>query len=94
MAEKIHIDLNYVRTLKGQVDGTSGHLRGKVGNVKNTIDSDDSVNDKLNDFMGKWDKRRGQVADTLDAVASALKSIDESFTQTDDKLAGQVNGTG
>ena len=94
MAEKIHIDLDYVRTLKGEVDGTSGRLRGDVGNTSNTIDSDDSVNEKLHDFMGKWDKRRGQVADTLDAVSSALNSIDESFTQTDDKLASQVNGGG
>jgi hypothetical protein len=44
--------------------------------------------------MGKWDKRRGQVADTLDAVASALKAIDESFTETDNKLTDQVNGNG
>jgi uncharacterized protein YukE len=94
MAEKIHIDLNYVRTLKSEVDGTAGRLRGDVGNVKDTISSDSDVNDKLHDFMGKWDKRRGQVADTLDAVASALQSIDESFTKTDDKLAAQVGGNG
>jgi uncharacterized protein YukE len=94
MAEKIHIDLDYVRTLKGEVDGTSGRLRGDVGNTSNTIDSDDSVNEKLHDFMGKWDKRRGQVADTLDAVASALKAIDESFTECDDKMTDQLNGCG
>ena len=94
MAEKIHIDLTYVRTLKGQVDDTASRLRGDVGNVADTIDSDDKVADKLNDFMGKWDKRRRQVADTLDAVASALQAIDESFTATDDKLASQVNGGG
>jgi uncharacterized protein YukE len=94
MADTISININYVRGLKGQVDDTSGRLRGDVGDVAHTIDSDPDVNDKLHDFMGKWDKRRGQVADTLDAVSSALNSIDESFTQTDDKLASQVNGGG
>jgi uncharacterized protein YukE len=94
MADTIKINITYVRGLKGQVDDTSGRLRGDVGDVSHTIDSDSDVNDKLHDFMGKWDKRRRQVADTLDAVSSALNSIDESFTQTDDKLASQVNGGG
>lgn len=93
-AEKIHIDLDYVRTLKGNVDDTAGRLRGNVGSVKGTVDSDGKVNDELSDFMGKWDKRRGQVADTLDAVVSALKAIDESFTKTDDKLTSQLDGDG
>ncbi|MFT3852330.1 MAG: hypothetical protein QM733_06300 [Ilumatobacteraceae bacterium] len=92
-AGKIHIQLDYVRTLKGNVDDTAGRLRGG-GNLKGTIDSDGRVDDALGDFMGKWDKRRGQVADTLDAVASALQAIDESFTATDDKLTSQLNGDG
>lgn len=94
MAETIRIDLDYVRTLKGSVGETAGRLRGDVGSVKHTITSDDKIADKLDDFMGKWDKRRGQVADTLDAVVSALKTIDESFTDTDDKMASQINGDG
>jgi len=94
MTEKIRIDLVYVRDLHDKVSDTSERLRGHVGNVENAITSDNDIDGKLHDFMDKWDKRRRQVADTLDAVVSALHAIDESFTKDDDKMAAQINGDG
>ncbi len=94
MAEQIRIDVEYVRALHGSVGTTAGRLRGKVGNVSDTLSSDPDVSGALHDFMDKWDKRRDQVAETLDAVVSALQAIDESFTGTDEELAAQVNGEG
>jgi uncharacterized protein YukE len=94
MAETIKINIPYVRTLHGSVQDTAERLRGHTGDVHDTLSSDPDVSDKLHDFMGKWDKRRGQVADTLDAVVSALHAIDESFTESDEKMAAQVDGGG
>ncbi|MEO5899096.1 MAG: hypothetical protein ABIR68_03055 [Ilumatobacteraceae bacterium] len=92
MADKIYIDIDYVLKLHGDVTDTSSRLRGKVGKVDDIITSDDDIDGKLHDFMQKWDKRRGQVADTLDAVASGLHAIQDSFSTTDQKMADQVNG--
>ncbi len=71
---------------------TSDRLRGKVGNVQDDLSSDPDVAGKLDDFMGKWNKRRDQVADTLDSVVSALHAIDETFTKNDEQMACQLNG--
>ncbi len=94
MAETIKIDIPYVRNLHDSVKDTAARLRGDVGNVDDALSSDPDVEGKLHDFMSKWDKRRGQVADTLDAVVNALHAIDESFTESDEKMACQVEGGG
>ena len=92
MADEIRIVLPYVRDLHDRVEETAQRLRGDIGDVGHTLGSDPQTQGRLDDFMGEWDKRRGQVADTLDAVGSALHAIDESFTNTDDQLAGQLIG--
>jgi uncharacterized protein YukE len=94
VTDTIRIDIGYVRDLHSKVADTSDRLRGKVGNVDADITSDSDIAGKLHDFMQRWDKRRSQVADTLDAVASALHAIDDSFTKSDDKMACQINGDG
>ena len=94
MADTIRIDIPYVRRLHDSVQDTAQRLRGNTENVNDMLSSDSDVEGKLHDFMGKWDKRRGQVADTLDAVVNALHAIDESFTESDEKMACQVNGGG
>jgi uncharacterized protein YukE len=94
MSDEIRVVVPYVRDLHTKVVDTSDRLRGKIGDVENAISSDPDLDGKLHDFMQDWDKRRRQVADTLDAVASALHAIDDSFTQNDDKMAAQINGGG
>ena len=42
--------------------------------------------------MGKWDERRGELADSLDAVSGALGAISDSFTDTENELVGQLEG--
>ena len=42
--------------------------------------------------MGKWDERRGELADSLDAVSSALGAISDSFSDTEDELVSQLEG--
>ena len=94
MADTIKINIPYVRALKGSVQDTADRLRGKVGDVSDTLSSDPDISGDLHDFMDRWDKRRDQVADTLDAVVSALKAIDETFCESDEQMACQINGEG
>lgn len=90
MADQIVVDLDYVSDLKERVVDTTDNLRSdRPQNV--SLPSDGETDDRLHDFMQKWDKRRGQLADTLDAVAVALTAIHDGFDGTDNKLAGQIN---
>lgn len=91
--EQIRVDLDYVDGLRTQVVGTSDGLRTN-SRWSPGVSSAPPVDDELGDFMGRWDKRRGELADSLDAVAEALKVIFDSFTATDQELTDQLNGDG
>jgi hypothetical protein len=91
MAERIVVDIGYVDGLKSSVDTTRSGLRGEGSNDAR-VPSSSRVNDALDDFMGKWDERRGELADSLDAVSTALGAISDSFTRTEDELVGQLEG--
>ena len=88
-AELIVVDLDYVADLRTRVTHTTTKLRqDRPGNV--SVPSDDDIDDKLHDFMERWDKRRGQLADTLASVGEALKAMHDAFDGTDNKLTGQL----
>ena len=89
MSDEIAVDLDYVSDLKTRVDGTTSSLRADTPQNA-SLPSDHETDDRLHDFMEKWDKRRGELADTLDAVSEALKAIHDAFDGTDDKLTGQI----
>ncbi len=91
MADRIVVDIAYVDQLKSSVDTTTGGLRGE-GGYSARVPSAGRLNDALEDFMGKWDERRGELADSLDAVSSALGAISSSFTDTETELVGQLDG--
>jgi hypothetical protein len=89
MADLIVVDLDYVADLKTRVDHTTQRLRTDRPSNASTP-SDPEMDHELHHFQKKWDKRRGELADTLAGVASALKAIHEAFAGTDDKLTGQI----
>lgn len=85
MADVIIVDLEYVSALQSDVDTTRETLRGEGGSGAR-LTTCGAANGALDDFMGKWDERRGELADTLDAVSQMLGSIHESFARTQDEL--------
>ena len=91
VADRIVVDIAYVDQLKSSVDTTTGGLRGE-GGYSARVPSAGRLNDALEDFMGKWDERRGELADSLDAVSSALGAISSSFTDTEAELVSQLDG--
>ena len=91
MAGRIVVDIAYVDQLKSNVDTTTSGLRGE-GGYSARVPSAGRLNDALEDFMGKWDERRGELADSLDAVSSALGAISSSFGDTEDELVSQLEG--
>jgi hypothetical protein len=44
--------------------------------------------------MGKWDERRGELADSLDAVSQMLTAIFDGFDGTQNELIAGLNGDG
>jgi hypothetical protein len=89
MADLIVVDLDYVSHLRQQVGSTTDRLReDSPDNV--SLPSDPETDDELHEFMQKWDKRRGELADTLAAVADALTAIHDAFDGTDNQLTGQI----
>jgi hypothetical protein len=91
MAGRIVVDIAYVDGLKANVDTTTNGLRGE-GGYSARVPSAGRLNDALEDFMGKWDERRGELADSLDAVSSALGAISTSFSDTEVELVNQLEG--
>ncbi|MDW3217070.1 MAG: CHAP domain-containing protein [Acidimicrobiales bacterium] len=45
-----------------------------------------AVQEKLEDFSGRWDTRRGELGESLEQVASAISSIRTSFENADTEL--------
>lgn len=93
MAPVIIVDLDYVAALKGDVDTTCSTLRGDDGYEARTTTCGEA-DEALDDFMGKWDERRGELADSLDAVATMLQSIYEGFSGTEQELIDGLDGGG
>ena len=91
MAGRIVVDIAYCDQLKSSVDTTTSGLRGE-GGYSARVPSAGRLNDALEDFMNKWDERRGELADSLDAVSSALGAISDSFSDTEDELVSQLEG--
>jgi hypothetical protein len=92
MADEIVVDLAYIADLKTRVDDTNTRLRGAAPD-STTIASDPEMDDELAHFMNRWDKRRGQLADSMTGVSDALGAIHDSFSETDGKLASELEGS-
>ena len=90
MAGRIVVDIAYVDGLKSNVDTTTNGLRGD-GGYSARVPSAGRLNDALEDFMGKWDERRGELADSLDAV-STRAGRDQHIVQRHRGRAGQPAG--
>lgn len=93
MSNLIAIDLGYLLDLRSDVDRTAGLLRDDVRDHGGTP-SDPRIDSRLGKFRGDWDKRRGELADTLDSVSAALTAIHDSFEGTDAQLAAELEGGG
>ena len=93
MADKIVVDLTYVDDLKTKVTSSKNDLSSSSPSGV-SIDSDAKMQDKLHDFMERWDKRRGELADSLAAVEQALTAIHEAFDGTECELVSQLGGGG
>lgn len=93
MAELIIVDLEVVSTLRTDVDTTRSTLREENGSEARTITCGD-VDGALEDFMGDWDERRGELADSLDAVSQLLTAIYDSFSGAQDELIDSLDGGG
>ena len=87
MAGRIVVDIAYVDQLKSSVDTTTTGSAARAATPPG-CPSAGRLNDALEDFMGKWDERRGELADSLDAVSSAL-GRDQRFVQRHRGRAGQ-----
>lgn len=87
----IVVDLTYVQQLHTEVSATITNLRATRPGAAGLL-SDPLSDGYLDEFQHRWDKRRGELADTLDSVASALQAIYDTFNDTDTKLAGELTG--
>ena len=88
---KIAVNLDYLDGLADDLDSTCRKLRRE--RIKGArLQSDPETDDALDDFLNKWDKRRRELADNLESVADAVTKIRQSFADTDEKLAAELEG--
>jgi len=93
VAPVIIVDLDFVATLRDDTNTTCTSLRGEDGYSARTSTCGE-VDGQLDDFMGKWDERRGELADSLDAVSQMLTAIFDGFDGTQNELIAGLNGEG
>ena len=87
MADTIHIDLDYVRTLKGEVDDTvrpAARRRRRRRRTRSTATTRSTRSCTTSWASGTSGAARWPTRST--PSPARCKAIDESFTETDDKL--------
>lgn len=83
---RIVVDLGWVAELHGHVSDATRQLRTAPGDAVD-IPSSPVLDGGMRRFMRRWDRRAGELADTLDCVGEFLDAVHVGFSQTDEALA-------
>ena len=85
----IRADLTYLGELQAHVDSSRTDLDADEHSYRGTP-SDSRVDERLGNFSGDWDKRRGELSDSLETVTVVLTAIIDSFSGTDAAMANSL----
>ena len=82
--------LNMAKSSRQIAAALDGFLRLPGDGLANSPEVDRAYRDMSYD----WDKRRGELADALEAIADCLTTTSQSFDKTDQELADALQGNG
>ena len=89
----VRVDLDYLARLHDDVSDTIANMDASRPEGV-TIPSDSRADNILKDFQQRWDKRRGELGDSLRGVEQALATMRETWEGTDNEMACQLEEGG
>jgi hypothetical protein len=89
-SEEIVIVYAYLDALEANARNTAEALASSSQMVKLHFDGTDEVNNAYDDFLGKWDKHRGDLHTGVTAAADAFKVVCQAFCDAEDELCAAL----
>lgn len=83
---KIVVDIAWLQELRSDMSTTRDRMAA-ASNEAVSLPSRPEVDNDATDFMNRWEKRRADLADCLDALDDILVAVVESFELIDQTLA-------
>lgn len=84
--QRIQVDTAYLGELEQRCRRLSRELSGCTYRPEPTAPGN-PVGGALEDFLGRWERTRGEIVEGVDSVATAFATIRESFDEADVNLA-------
>jgi hypothetical protein len=88
---RIVVDLGWLRGLQADMTATTERMSAASEEAVD-IPSRPDVDGDTTDFMNKWDERRGDLAECLDALDGILTAVIDSFDYVNQALADATGG--
>jgi len=87
---EIIIGCQYLRNLAGSIRKTADDLRSFAKLTDCRLSSAPAVDDAYGDLSGKWDERREELAEALEAIACGFETASKEFEKLDNELAAKL----
>ena len=90
MAGEILVVYAFLETLESHARTTAESLDGASQMMKLEFTDNPDVTDAYSDFLGKWDKHRGDLHTGVTAAADAFKVVCQAFCDAEDELCAAL----
>ena len=87
------VETEYLDRLAAKADSLATELARCSSRIDWRISSSATVSDGYGEFGNKWDQRRSELAEGLEAVGSQMRSVASAFRSADNDLANQLNAS-
>jgi hypothetical protein len=91
---EIRVAQVYLENLSRRLQSTASDMRAYTDIGTGTLACSPIVNDAYHKLGDRWDTRRGELADSLEALAEGFMTASASFGETDSRLAQQLPPSG
>jgi len=88
--EEIVIVYAYLDALAANARSTAEALASSSQMSDLYFDGNDEINNAYDDFLGKWDKHRGDLHTGVTAAADAFAVVSEAFCAAEDELCAAL----
>ncbi|MDE0498034.1 MAG: hypothetical protein OXH86_11840 [Acidimicrobiaceae bacterium] len=87
---EIAVGCQYLKNLATTMRQTASDLEDFARLTNCRLTSSPSVDDAYGDLSGKWDERRGKLAEALETIACSFDTASEEFSTVDSEFAAKL----
>jgi len=91
-SSEIIVGCQYLNNLASKLRRTADDLRDFTHLPRCNLASAPKVGGAYDHLSGKWDERRGKLAEALETIACGFDKASEEFARVDSELAGKLEG--